>query len=74
MDDLSAYLEITPPDNREAVFKSLDYLVMPPVIEDYAMMSDIIGQKLAAAVSGDITVEEALDQAQNECEAKIKLN
>ncbi len=70
---LSSYLEITPPDNREAVFESLDYLVMPPVIEDYALMSDIIGQKLAAAAEGTITVQEALDQAQAECEAQIKL-
>ena len=70
---LSSYLEVTPPDNREAVFKSLDYLVMPPVIEDYALMSDIIGQKLAAAAEGSITVQEALDQAQAECEAQIKL-
>lgn len=70
---LSAYLEITPPDNREAVFESLNYLVMPPVIEDYALMSDIIGQKLAAAAEGTITVQEALDQAQAECEAQIKL-
>ena len=70
---LSAYLDITPPANREAVFKSLDYLVMPPVIEDYALMSDIIGQKLAAAAEGTITVQEALDQAQAECEAQIKL-
>lgn len=44
---LSSYLEITPPDNRTAVFESLDYLVMPPVIEDYALMSDIIGQYLS---------------------------
>ncbi len=70
---LSSYLEITPPDNREAVFESLNYLVMPPVIEDYALMSDIIGQKLAAAAEGTITVQEALDQAQAECEAQIKL-
>ena len=70
---LSAYLEITPPDNRKAVFESLNYLVMPPVIEDYALMSDIIGQKLAAAAEGTITVQEALDQAQAECEAQIKL-
>ena len=70
---LSSYLEITPPDNREAVFKSLDYLVMPPVIEDYALMSDIITQKLAAAAEGTITVQEALDQAQSECEAQINL-
>ncbi len=70
---LSSYLEITPPDNREAVFKSLDYLVMPPVIEDYALMSDIITQKLAAAADGTITAQEALDQAQAECEAQITL-
>ncbi len=73
MDALSAYLEITPPDNREAVFDSLNYLVMPPVIEDYALMSDIITQKLAAAAEGSITVQEALDQAQAECVAQIKL-
>ena len=70
---LSAYLEITPPDNREAVFESLNHLVMPPVIEDYALMSDIITQKLAAAAEGTITAQEALDQAQAECEAQIKL-
>ena len=73
LDALASYLEITPPDNREAVFQSLDYLVMPPVIEDYALMSDIIGQKLAAAADGTITVQEALDQAQAECVAQIKL-
>ena len=73
LDALQSYLDITPPDNREAVFKSLDYLVMPPVIEDYALMSDIITQKLAAAAEGTITVQEALDQAQAECEAQINL-
>ena len=71
---LSSYLDITPPDNREAVFESLDYLVMPPVIEDYALMSDIISQKLSAAADGTITVQEALDQAQAECEAQITLD
>lgn len=73
LDALSSYLEITPPENREAVFKSLDYLVMPPVIEDYALMGDIITQKLTAAADGTITVQEALDEAQAECETQIKL-
>lgn len=73
MEALSSYLEVTPPENRQAVFKSLDYLVMPPVIEDYALMSDIIGQKLTAASDGTLTVQEALDQAQAECEAQITL-
>lgn len=70
---LSAYLDITPPANRQAVFDSLSYLVVPPVIEDYSMMSDIIGQKLAAAAAGTITAQEALDQAQSECQAQISL-
>lgn len=73
MDALSSYLEVTPPDNRKAVFESLDYLVMPPVIEDYALMSDIIGQKLSAASEGTMTVQQALDEAQAECEASITL-
>ena len=71
---LSAYLDITPPANRQAVFDSLNYLVVPPVIEDYSLMSDIIGQKLSAAAAGTMTAQEALDQAQSECEAQISLN
>ena len=70
---LAAYLDITPPDNRQAVFDSLDYLVTPPVIEDYALMSDIIGQALAAAAAGTMSVEDALNQAQSQCEAQISL-
>ena len=70
---LSSYLEITPPDNRKAVFESLDYLVMPPVIEDYALMSNIIGQYLSAAADGTMTVTDALNAAQADCEAQITL-
>lgn len=70
---LSGYLEMTPPENRQAVFDSLNSLVTAPIIEDYAMMSDIITNKLSMAASGRITVEEALNQAQSECEAQISL-
>jgi len=73
MNALASYLEITPPDNREAVFDSLNYLVMPPVIEDYALMSDIIGQYLSAAADGTMTVEDALNAAQADCVAQIRL-
>ena len=73
MDALASYLEITPPENREAVFESLNYLAMPPVIEDFALMSDIIGQYLAAAADGTMTVEDALNAAQADCEAQISL-
>ena len=73
MDALSAYLEVTPPENKVAVFDSLNYLVMPPVIEDYAKMCDIINEKLTAAAAGTMTVEDALNAAQAECEAQIAL-
>ncbi len=70
---LSAYLEITPPENRQAVFDSLDYLVVPPIIEDYSMMADIITDKISLAASGNLSVEDALNQAQEECESLISL-
>lgn len=70
---LDEYLKITPPANRQAVFDSLSYLVVPPIIEDYSLMSDIITQKLAAAASSSLTVEEALNQAQEELTSKINL-
>ena len=73
MDALSSYLEITPPDNRTAVFESLDSLVLPPVINDYSQMSDIITKYVGMAARGELTAQEALDQAQGECETAITL-
>ena len=70
---LTGYLEITPPDNRQAVFESLNDLVVAPIIEEYSMMSDIITAKLSLAASGEITAKEALDQAQAECSEQITL-
>lgn len=68
------YLAITPPDNREAVFKSLDYLVTPPVITQFAELQDIIGQHLNSAAAGTVTPEQALKNMQADCEAKINLS
>lgn len=70
---LAGYLEITPPENRQAVFDSLDHLVVAPIIEEYSLMSDIITEKLSLAASGELSVEEALNQAQDECNAQISL-
>lgn len=70
---LSGYLKLTPPENRQVVFDSLNYLTVAPIIEDYSLMSDIITDKLSLAATGEITVQEALDQAQEECTAQIKL-
>jgi len=72
-DVLASYLEQTPPASRQVVFDSLQYLVTPPVIEQFAEMADIMGMHLAAARDGAKTPQEALDAAQKELEAKIKL-
>ncbi len=71
---LDKYMSLTPPDNRKAVFDSLDYLVTPPVIEQFAEMADIIGLELSAAAEGAKTPQEALDDAQKALEAAIVLD
>ena len=73
MNALSSYLEITPPDNRKAVFESLDSLVLPPIITDYSQMSDIISDAVSKAASGECSAEEALNEAQKLCEEQITL-
>jgi len=72
-DVLASYLEQTPPASRQVVFDSLQYLVTPPVIEQFAEMADIMAIHLAKARDGVKTPQEALDEAQKELEAKIKL-
>ncbi|SES21951.1 carbohydrate ABC transporter substrate-binding protein, CUT1 family [Butyrivibrio fibrisolvens] len=73
MDALSSYLEITPPENRTAVFESLDSLVLPPIITDYSQMSDIISNAVSKAASGESSAEDALNEAQKLCEEQITL-
>ena len=43
---LTQYLEVTPPDNREAVFDSMDYAVAPPALLEQGAASEIIGNVL----------------------------
>lgn len=70
---LNQYLEAGKPDNREAVFESLDYLVLPPIIEQNSLMSDIITKHLETAAYGGVSVEDALNAMQAELESTIKL-
>ncbi len=71
---LSQYVSITPPDNRAAVFASLDYLVTPPVITQFAELQDIIGRHLSEAAAGNVSAEDALVAMQAEAEEKIDLS
>lgn len=61
---LATYLDQGAPENRQAVFDSLDGIALPPVIGDnQAEMQDIISAQLTEAAAGRMTVEEALSSA-----------
>ncbi len=68
---LATYLDVTPPDNRQAVFDSLDSVVVPPVIERQQELQDIVTLYLQKAVLGELSVEDALDQAVEEVNALL---
>jgi len=57
------YLSQTPPDNREAVFDALADIVTPPVIEQQSQMQDIVTQALEKARLGQMSVQDALNEA-----------
>ncbi len=66
----NAYLAITPPENKQAVIDSLDYLVMAPSLENFNAIADTLNDYLEQAVMGILTPQEALDQAQEEISAQ----
>ena len=72
-DVLDMYLKATPPDNKKAVFDSLNYLVTPPVVEQQAEMTAIIGDYLNKIVYQKMDAKSALDACQKELEKKISL-
>jgi multiple sugar transport system substrate-binding protein len=72
-DVLKQYLESTPPENKQAVFDSLNYLVTPPVVTQQAEMTAIIGSYLSEIVYEKMSAKEALDACQKELEQKIIL-
>jgi multiple sugar transport system substrate-binding protein len=69
---LQPYLSITPPANRQAVFDSLDAVVVPPVIERQQELQDAVTLYLQKAVQGELSVKDALDQAVKEVNALLK--
>lgn len=69
---VEGYLEQSPPDNREAVFESLEYAIVPPVIERQSEMQDIVNNLLEQVKLGQLTPQEALDQAKAQIEELMK--
>lgn len=66
-----SYLSQSPPENRQAVLDSLENVVVPPAIERQAEMQDIINGLLERAVAGELTAQEALDQAAEQVAALL---
>lgn len=66
------YLAQTPPDNRQAVFDSLEYAIVPPVIARQNEMQDTVNQLIEQVVLGQLTAQEALDQAKVSIEALLQ--
>jgi len=66
------YLKLTPPANRSAVFKSLDFAIVPPVIERQNEMQDAINKLLDQVKLGKLTPTQALAQAKTQIEELLK--
>ena len=67
-----SYLKQTPPANRQAVLDSLKWSIVPPVIERQSEMQDAVNKLLDQVKLGQMTPQEALDQAKVEIEALLK--
>ncbi len=65
---LSQYLTITPPDNRAAVFASMDYAAAPPALLEQGAVSEIINNVLSTLETEETTAQEALDDIQDQLE------
>jgi multiple sugar transport system substrate-binding protein len=69
---LATYLDKGAPENRQAVFDSLDGIALPPVAKTgQAEMQDIITEELVEAQAGRKTVEDALASAEQRINAVI---
>lgn len=73
-DLVERYINETPPENKAAVFRSLDYVVRPPAIKQFNELATLVTTQLQAARDGYITPREALDAAQEEAVRTISLD
>lgn len=69
---LATYLEKGAPENRQAVFDSLDAIALPPVVaQGQTEMQDIITEELIEAQAGRKSVEDALASAEERINAVL---
>jgi multiple sugar transport system substrate-binding protein len=65
----ASYLEVSPPENRQAVLDALDNIALPPVLERQAEMQEIVGQALEKIVLDGSDVQSTLDDAAAEVDS-----
>lgn len=65
---LKPYLEKNPPASRDVVFKALDSLVLPPVVNNWNEVSDTTDTEFQKVLFGEETPKAALDKLQSEIE------
>lgn len=70
---MESFLQVTPPENKQAVLDSAEYAVAPPILKDFQILADIMGEHLEQLRDGLVTAEEALNAAQEDAEAQINL-
>ena len=69
---LDSYLALGDPENRQAVFDSLEQVALPPVVaEGQQEMQDIMTEELVEAQSGRKSVADALSSAEERINAAI---
>jgi multiple sugar transport system substrate-binding protein len=64
---------VTPPNNKAAVLKSMDYAVTPPALEEFSYAVEILNPLLTGLETTTMTAQELLDQAQSDLESAIEL-
>lgn len=69
---LDAYLKVTPPANRKAVFESLDNVVLAPVIVKGAQVQDAVNNELAAVAAGRTSAKDAVANMQKAIDPLLK--
>ncbi len=71
-DYVKDYLTQTPPANRQAVFDSLNYVVLVPVIARESELQDAVTNVLNKVVLGQLTPQQGLDQVKPVIEKLLK--
>lgn len=63
---LKPYLEQTPPASRDVVFKSLNYLTLPPVVSGFSKMSDATDAEFEKVLNKSVDSNAALNSLQTQ--------